>query len=108
MSLVEPGVKYFFSETLKQCQKTKYTYYNSIFNLILFVVLVFIVGGTMYFKYKNKEDSYELKQRMRKQEEYLATKIHAIKQEQQRERGQMITNIPEFESPEHIQMKKFL
>lgn len=106
--LVEPGVKYFFNETLKQCQKTKHSYYNSIFNLVLVILLVFVVGGTLYFKYKNKENSYQKKQRMRQQEEYLASKLYAIQQEKQRERGQLITNIPEFESEQHIQMKKFL
>jgi len=108
VSLVEPGVKYFFNETLKNCKKVKYEYYNSLLNFILFIILVFIVGGTMYFKYKNKENSYQKKERIRKQEEYLANKLHGIKMEKQRERGQMITNIPEFESTQHIQMKKFL
>lgn len=107
-SLVEPGVKYFFNETLKQCQKTKYSYYNSLFNFSLTIFFLLIIGLVLLVNYKNKENSYEKREKIRKQEEYLANKIHKIKQEQQRERGQMITNIPEFESIEHIRNKNFL
>ena len=106
--LVEPGVKYFFRESLKQCQTTKFEYYNSLFNLVLCVIFVLVFGTILLMTYRNKQDSYGRKQKLRQQEEYLAMKIHKIKQEKQRERGQMITNIPEFESEQHIQMKKFL
>ena len=107
-TLVEPGVKYFFNETLKQCKNTKYSYYNSLFNFTLTVMFLLIVGLILLTNYKNKQNSYQRREKLRKQEEYLASKIHKIKQEQQRERGQMITNIPEFESLEHIRNKNFL
>ena len=33
--LIEPGVKYFLSETLKQCKDFKDKYYNTLFNIIV-------------------------------------------------------------------------
>ena len=107
-SLVEPGVKYFISETLKNCNKAKMEYYSTLLNIFLFTSLITIVGMILYFNYKTDDQSYKQREKMRKQEEYLANVIHKVKREQQRERGQMITNIPEFESLEHIQDKKFL
>lgn len=107
-SLVEPGVKYFFKETLKQCNEYKFEYYNSLYNVILFAILSIILFTIFVYNYKNKETSYQRREKLRMQEEYLASKIHRLKQEKQRERGQMITNIPEFESSDHIQTKKFL
>ena len=107
-NLVEPGVKYFLNETLKQCQHNKYIYYNQLYNIVLFMLFIFVLGGILVYTYKNKENSYQRKQREINQGEYLASKIHKIKMEKQRERGQMITNIPEFESSQHIQTKKFL
>ena len=106
--LVEPGARYFFNETLKQCRTIKHDYYNSMFNLILSILFIFVLGSILVYTYNHKENSYEKKVRLHKQEEYLANTIQRLKQKKQRERGQMITNIPEFESKQHIQMKKFL
>lgn len=107
-TLVEPGVKYFFNESLKNCKKVKYNYYNSLFNLILCVLFILIVGSILLINYRNKQNSYVRREKQRQQEEYLANTIHKIQREKQRERGQMITNIPEFESLEHSTTKKFL
>ena len=34
--LIEPGVKYFLNETLKQCNSFRNTHYNTLFNISLF------------------------------------------------------------------------
>ena len=107
-TLVEPGVKYFFNETLKQCHKTKHNYYNSLFNLSLSVIFVGIVGSILFMNYNSQNKEYHRREKRKIQEQYLASTIHKIKQEQQRERGQMITNIPEFESIEHSRTKQFM
>ena len=43
-SLVEPGVKYFLRETLKQCKDFKDKYHNTLFNIGLFVFLIGIMN----------------------------------------------------------------
>ena len=106
--LIEPGAKYFFNETLKQCKQTKYTYYNNLFNVIMFILFILIIGAILVFTYKTKQDTYSKRVKKEKQEEYLGNIVRKIQNEKRRERGQMITNIPEFESIQHIQTKKFL
>lgn len=107
-SLIEPGAKYFFRETLKRCRQTKYNYYNNLFNLVMFVLFILIIGAILVITYKNKQDTYGKRKKKEKQEEYLANVVRKIQSDKRRERGQMITNIPEFESIQHIQTKNFL
>ena len=107
-SLIEPGAKYFFNETLKQCRQTKYNYFNSLFNLVLCILFILIVGTILVVTYKTKQDKYGKRKKQEKQEYYLANIVKKIQNEKRRERGQMITNIPEFESSQHIQTKNFL
>lgn len=106
--LIEPGAKYFFNETLKRCRITKYDYFNHIYNLCLAVIFIIIIGTILYCTYNNKNNDYQQKQKILQQELYIASKIRNVKQAQRRERGQMITNIPEFEDKQHIQIKNFL
>ena len=37
--LVEPGMKYFMSETLKTCHNKKKEYYNTIYNICFFFII---------------------------------------------------------------------
>ena len=108
-SLIEPGVKYFLTETLQNCKNTKLAYYNNLWNLSLFLFLTIGLGVFLYSKYKSKiEDEKNKKQRERKIREYIAHNIEKVKKEEQKKRGEMITNIPEFESEHHIRNKIFL
>ena len=43
-TLIEPGVKYFLSETLKQCRIFKNTYNNIILNIVIGIVFLLILG----------------------------------------------------------------
>ena len=46
--LVEPGVKQFLHETLKQCREYKNKYYNIMFNVGVFLGLSIILGLMMW------------------------------------------------------------
>ena len=108
-SLIEPGVKYFLTETLQNCKNTKLEYYNNIWNLSMFLFLTIGLGVFLYSKYKGKKQTEKTrKHREREVREYIASKVENIKKEQQKKRGEMITNIPEFESEHHIRNKIFL
>lgn len=43
-SLTEPGVKFFMSKVLKHCSQQKYMFSNLVFNVVLFLVFVLIIG----------------------------------------------------------------
>jgi len=55
-----------------------------------------------------KNNEYLQKQRALQQELFITSKIKQVQQSQRRERGQMITNIPEFEQKPHDHTKIFL
>lgn len=106
-TLTEPGVKYFLSETLKNCRKQKFEYNNVIFNTSLFLVFVFIFGLVIYFSYKRKENNNREIENERKQQ-YIMNMVNKINSEKQKKNGNKITDLPEFESEFEITMKKFL
>ena len=53
-SLIEPGVKYFLRETLKQCHQFREKYHNFLFNLALFSIFLLIVLAILFYKYKGR------------------------------------------------------
>ena len=65
-SLIEPGTKYFFNETLKNVNKERNRINTLLFNLALFVMFILIVYGILSFRKKNKLSDEEMK---KKQEE---------------------------------------
>ena len=52
--LIEPGVKYFLSQTLKQCNEFKNKYNNIIFNISLAVGFFLLLGTILLYKYRGK------------------------------------------------------
>jgi hypothetical protein len=106
--LIEPGTKYFFNQLLKKCKNTKEVYFNNMMNFSLLGLFIIILGGFLFYSYKEKQDIYGKKQKRLQQETFIANKINLISKEQQKKRNEIITNLPEFESHQHIQNKKFL
>jgi 16S rRNA C1402 N4-methylase RsmH len=53
-SLIEPGVKYFLNETLKQCNHFRNAFHNTIFNMIIGTIFLLILGMILLYKYKGK------------------------------------------------------
>ena len=49
-SLIEPGVKFFLNQTLKQCHEFKNKYNNIIFNISLAVGFFLLLGTILLFK----------------------------------------------------------
>jgi hypothetical protein len=58
--LIEPGVKYFLKETLKNCNNMKMKYYNNVVNIMLLIFLVAVITIILMYKYKGNI-SYEEK-----------------------------------------------
>ena len=97
-SLIEPGVKYFLNETLKNCRNKKQLSEKININIALLVVFFFIVGSILYYKWKNKPTLEELKQRDNIKKHYILNKIKQITDKKLKDRNETITNLPKFES----------
>lgn len=52
--LIEPGVKSFLSHTLSNCRQIKEKYYNRIYNILGFILVVCVIGAWLYYRYKGK------------------------------------------------------
>ena len=69
--LVEPGVKQFLHETLKQCREYKNKYYNIMFNVAVFLGLLIILAFVLLYKYKGKLTPSEKMRRDQEKQQYI-------------------------------------
>ena len=100
--LTEPGVKYFMNEVLKTCNERKSLFTNSIFNLVLFLLFVLIVGGFLYYKYRGKLTPEEKEAKLREQKQDVLARLNAlnVKIESTKKGGaNMITDLPMWDAP---------
>uniref|UniRef100_A0A6C0KID2 Uncharacterized protein n=1 Tax=viral metagenome TaxID=1070528 RepID=A0A6C0KID2_9ZZZZ len=95
-SLVEPGVKYFYNETLKNCNSLKSGYYNMFVNLSLFIVFVIIVSLFLYFKKQNKPSKKSLQNKELNNHIYILKKLQEANEKKLRQNNELITNLPQF------------
>lgn len=107
-SLVEPGVKYFLGNTLKQCGENKNKYYNQLFNICCFLVFILGISTFLYVKYTTHNDTEKKREKKQREEEYMLNLVHKIQTEKRIKTGSKITDLPEFESEYEITMKKFI
>lgn len=102
--LIEPGMKYFIGETLKNCHQTKFSYYNKLINISIFVGILTIIGCVLYFMSlhkKQKRNATDIEKH-----EYVMNLVRNMKQ--QNNSKNMITDLPEYQSEFELTMKKFL
>jgi hypothetical protein len=96
--LIEPGVKYFLNETLKQCRVFKEKYNNMIFNISVFVIFIFILCIILLSKYKGKLTPAEKEQRETEKKQYILSKIRNYQQDKIRSQQELITGLPHWNS----------
>lgn len=106
-SLIEPGVKYFLKETLKQCSKKKKTYYYYWWNIAFLLLFLFILGSLLVWKKKNKPNKEDTIAKRDEQRLYILEKIKQIQEKKKKETNQIITNLPKFESDFEIMHKNY-
>jgi hypothetical protein len=96
--LIEPGVRYFLSGTLKECRKFKDNNATIIFNISMLCILVVIIGGFLYYRYKGKLTPAEVEIKQRKKKEYIISKLHqmAYLRKTQGNANGMITSFPQW------------
>lgn len=97
-TLVEPGVKYFFKETLKQCREFKNKYNNLLFNIGLGSVFFFILGLILLYKYKGKLTPVEKEQKNKEKQQYILSKIKNFQDAKRIAQQELITGLPHWEN----------
>jgi len=95
-TLVEPGVKYFISCSLKQCREFKDKYMNIVFNISMLVFLILFISGILIYKYKGKITPVEMEIRNRKKQEYIVSKLQQIAQIKKQTSERLITDLPNW------------
>ena len=96
--LTEPGIKYFLSETLKQCNINKNNYYNLVINTSLFLLFFFILAIILLIKYKGKLSEAEKQQKNLEKQQYILKKIKNFQEAKQRAQQELITGLPHWEN----------
>ena len=76
--LIEPGMKYFIKESLKNCNNFRNNYNNYVINLILLFVFLLILGMFLYVRYKGKLTPLEKENKLNEQKHYVLSKIRQL------------------------------
>lgn len=96
--LIEPGVKYFLHQTLKQCHITRDKFYNFSFNIGLFIAFLLILGCILFIKYKGKLSPIEINKKNKEKQQYILSKIQNFQQAKRKAHQELITGLPAWDS----------
>jgi hypothetical protein len=96
--LIEPGVRYFLNETLKQCHIFKENYKNLIVNIGLLICFIIILAIVLMIKYKGKLTPEEIKEKELEKKKYILSKIKNYQDARKREEQELITGLPHWEN----------
>jgi hypothetical protein len=107
-SLVEPGVKYFLRETLKQCKEYKEKYHNYIYNAGLFLCFMFVLGAILLYKYKGKLSAEEMQQKDREKKQYILSKIKNFQDAKRIAHQELITSLPSWDNEYELISRKII
>ena len=96
--LIEPGVKYFLGQTLKQCNIIKDKYYNLLFNisLLLFFILFLII--ILFWKYKGRLTPLEKDKKNKEKQQYILSKIKNLQEAKKIAHQELITGLPSWDN----------
>jgi len=96
--LTEPGVKYFLSQTLKQCHIIKNNFYNTVFNIGLLIGFLLVLGLILLYKYKGRLTDIEKEKKNKEKQQYILSKIKNFQQAKRIAHQELITGLPNWES----------
>jgi hypothetical protein len=96
--LTEPGVKYFLSQTLKQCHIIKNNFHNTVFNIGLFIAFLLILGLILLYKYKGRLTDVEKHKKNQEKQQYVLSKIKNLQEAKRRAHQELITGLPNWDS----------
>ena len=98
--LIDPGVKYFFKNILKECHDFKQHNYTLFYNIFLFCLFFGILGIILYVRYKGNKSKQERYLKNLKDKQYIMSKLVYYNRQnldnQQKMKNNMITNLPDY------------
>lgn len=97
-SLIEPGVKYFLNETLKNCHKFKEEHKNTLVNLALTIVFLVLLGALLLYKYKGKLTPEEIQEKEMEKKKYILSRIKNYQDAKIKAQQELITGLPHWET----------
>lgn len=106
ISLVEPGVKYFIGNSLKQCRDFKNKYYNLFFNIGVFILFSIALSAFLMYKYKGNITPAEIEIKNRKKQEYIVSKLQNIARIRKDMSYKIITDLPSWEDHPELDVLK--
>lgn len=105
--LIEPGMKYFIKESLKNCNNFRNNYNNYVINLILLFVFLLILGMFLYVRYKGKLTPLEKENKLNEQKHYVLSKIRQLQDVKRQKSQELVTNLPKFDEYDYNQNNKY-
>jgi hypothetical protein len=97
-TLTEPGVKYFLHQTLKQCHIIKDKFYNSVFNIGLFIAFLIVLGLILLYKYKGRLTPVEIEKKNKEKQQYILSKIQNFQEAKRQAHQELITGLPNWDN----------
>lgn len=91
-SLVEDNVKNFMNNSLNNCHERKMEIFSWVMNICCFIVFALLTVCIIHLFKKPKLSIYEQNEKMRKEQEYVVSKIRDYKEMQKS--SSMITDLP--------------
>ena len=93
-NLIEPGIKSYIRNMLKEYQSFKCKYFSFIYNISLSIILILIIGLFLFYKYKGKTNIQEKIIKEKEKKEYIYAKLREIKKLKHKKNSNLITNLP--------------
>ena len=93
-NLTEPGIRSFVGKSLRDYHKFRDGRTNIVFNLVMFLAFIGIIGGVLYWRYKGRITPREQALINRKKKEYIFTKLQTLADIKKQIKPGMITNLP--------------
>jgi hypothetical protein len=97
-NLVEPGVKFFLNETLKQTHLFRLKHHNTFLNIGLLILFIVILGIILFVKYKGRLSSVEREKKEQDKKQYILSKIKKLQEAKRIAHQTLITGLPEWEN----------
>lgn len=96
--LIEPGVKYFLDQALKQSHIVREQFNYIMINVGLFVLLFLFLGMFLLYKYKGKLTPHEMAIKNKEKHQYILEKIQQFQINKQKAHQELITGLPNWEN----------
>ena len=106
-TLIEPGVKYFLGESLKQCNQKRQEVNYYMVNLAFFGIFILFLTIYLIYKYKTRPSNEDKEKLKKLKSHYFVNKVRKMQVEKAQKLNESITNLPKFESPFEVLHKKF-